>query len=475
MKHIPNEILDLIFNLLDDDTLLALARVSEGWKSRVALRQTLWRQHFKLEFLQFDDAEQEWLHQYRRTYEARMLASQATNKSSSEGGSAPICWLDACLKRHAFEHRLHHGHYTSHQLTSVANIRPTGTRIQSIPYVPCSSSARNVKVASQWLTASQQYPMWLLEQPCWDGIDVEHMGVSGNKWQSDRYLAITTWSTSIGCHSLYVWDLDALHKPPNVIAKGKWQIRDVEMYGNWLVCRYMNAIEIEQQFKLVCHLKNETHRMEIPGDCSRDYIQRVAADSACIIRIGNIKGTVRIAMTTYTSQQITSGQTALLQEKAVIVVKMHYKYGGSILLQRVDDNRFILWSSSRETLDSYSAPTIVLVEIVDSVEGISLRESLSDGTEVNHLYSPIQMRNSLEDAIKYNPRNDAKLDIPRNAQQESSPTATLYGYRGTFTVVDYTSHICHSKPTIKQKQNATVSSQMHDWMHSILSTLRGQR
>ncbi|RKP09929.1 hypothetical protein THASP1DRAFT_22296 [Thamnocephalis sphaerospora] len=458
MRYIPSEVFNRIAEACDDEAaLVVLSCASRQLRIRVSCQQKLWRARFELQFPQNDSKEQRWLSQYERARLAEARLGNTANRLSGLERKAPFDWFDAYCKRRAVEYRWRHGRYTVHQVGKVTAY-PRGIRLQSIPYGSSGSFTGNV-VASQWLPASQQRPVWFLEQPCWDGVDMQHMEMRG-KWWSDEYLAIRTWDRMADCHPLHVWHLNALHRPPRTINTSMKEVYDMNIYGSWLIWWTVGSLMSKQYTVCVHNFANGFFHLDVlggPGLC-------------CILRTG------------------TESCAGLLQPPTSCG-KLHLigqcRSSGKRLekLQRIDHDRFILWSGTGSEPSPASPPNLVLVETVNGTSGVSLKErwtrsmhvtdvrpivsrnllivyenyvtltfvSLSDAANVSRVHLDCWTHNGLyplesmwtkmaDKDTWHDPRNSTAIDLHEKADMVSSPTATLYSRKGTHIVVDYTGY-----------------------------------
>ncbi|RKP07405.1 hypothetical protein THASP1DRAFT_30784, partial [Thamnocephalis sphaerospora] len=393
MERAPDEVLDHIIDYLDDAALLTLSRASRQWRARLSCRQTLWARRFEQQFSQRDDNEREWLRQYKHVHAARVHANGVASRLPSLCSNSPFEWFDTYRERCAIEYRWRCGLHMEHQLVGAADARPDGIRIQSIPYALYRLDPENALIASQWLLKSQQRLVWILERPCWDGVDTSRMEIT-REWHSAEYLVIWTMDRKMfNRRSLYAWHLDALDAPPRTIMADKPMI-GTDIYKNWVIYGYMLSMESNQYSIVVAHLTKELHYSDTLGSFNNCCIQRATADDVCIIWVEFEFGPSGSTMVTYKLWQFTSSRTTPFQCQAVGTTAMNRTTIGEIMPKRVDDSRFIMFSNNCGYLGSASSPTLVLVEVIGGAEGVLLKEKWSRSLKTQKI-RPIVSRDML--------------------------------------------------------------------------------
>ncbi|RKP05269.1 hypothetical protein THASP1DRAFT_32893 [Thamnocephalis sphaerospora] len=353
----------------------------------------------------------------------------------------------------------------------------SGICLQRIQFTPELSEVDSFAVASQWLSMPGREPVWILEHPCWDGIDLEHLEI-WEIWQSDSYLVIKTADSSTGCRSLYVWHFTSLHRPPRTIISHGERIHGVEMYGDWIIYQPGRSTAAGQDTVCVYDLAKSMHYSDVLSSSAGYHITHATASSAYIVvlRCNPVDGPVPV---TYMLWQISSGQAAPFQHQAAGKVVMEAKGGGVVDLKRIDKDRFILWAPCFDEPDPALPPTIVLVEVIDGAAGVSLVEKWTRSLEIYEV-RPIVSRNllaannqtllSLSDGsvvcrvdldcwrlsglyphddqwsgmtvgvAEQNLDNGAILGVHQETLKASSPTARFYIHEETYTVIDYTGY-----------------------------------
>ncbi|RKP09040.1 hypothetical protein THASP1DRAFT_29169 [Thamnocephalis sphaerospora] len=481
MKRIPDEVLDHIVEICNDEAaLVVLSCASKRLRSRVACRQEAWRKRFERQFLQSNDSEQKWLHQHMRAKRAATHLGDTTSILLFPQGSAQFDWFDAYCERRAVEYRWRHGKYAAHRLTNTANVRPRGVRLQSILCAFDYSPAGDVAVVSQWLIASPRQSAWFSEPLYWGDMDTEDVVVL-SKRQSDEYLVIQAWNMLVDCYSLCVWHTAAPHRPPRTIITDKREIPDVSLRGSWLAHRIAHSADTGQYgAAFVYDLARGACYSDIQGNIHTCCSLNATTDRMRIVCVEYNKSTSSPVTIAYKLWQVAPDRAEPMQCQATGRKAMSLKQG-DIKLQRIDDGKFILYSRETDDLDPISAPTISLVEVVDEASGVLLKEkwslgirvmdirsiashdlfsiqqtydkwlllSLIDGSEVRRvhfncwicsgLYPPDdQWAKMIDDSMWWNPRDDPTLHIHEEASQELSPAAIVYGHDDAITVVDYT-------------------------------------
>ncbi|RKP10476.1 hypothetical protein THASP1DRAFT_27758 [Thamnocephalis sphaerospora] len=485
MKHIPDEVLDRIIAACDDEAaLITLALSSKRLRARVVGQQKSWRARYEQHFTPRDDNEQKWLRQYKQTRLFKGQAGSAACSLSGTQSSVQFDWFDIYCKRRATEHRWRHGHYIARRLR-LTDTRPHGVRLQSIPYAPKHGMQSDVLVASQWLLAHQQSSVWFLEEPFWGSIDTLCLQVRGIYW-SEEYLVIQARDSETRYCSLYVWHFSALHRQPRVTEVGEKWTSEADIRGNWLMCQATQSSTTEQHITIVYDLAQGTYCSETLGDWSKRCILRATAKDMDMIWIEYDYGVPGTIMVTFQLWRVTPGQSSPFQLQVAGGARID-KDRSDIKPQRVDDDKFIIWTAWDDEPDNDLLPTVVLIGVADSAAGVLLERrwarsvqvikvqpivsrglldldqgydmhlllSLADGTAVHRvqlycwhvsgLYPPSdQWSQTQDDAIWWNPKNDPTLSIHKSAEQISTPTATLYGRYKKCIVVDYTEPVHRS-------------------------------
>ncbi|RKP09768.1 hypothetical protein THASP1DRAFT_28453 [Thamnocephalis sphaerospora] len=342
MEHIPNEVLDQLMEASSDDiSLVALARTSKQWRNRVSCRQQWWRRRFEQQFSQHDSKERAWLRQYERAYGVAAIVGNPVGEASNLHSSVSLDWFDVYCKRRAVEYRWRHGQYLVHAFTDIADTRPCGARLQSIPFVRNRLFGDDVVVASQWLLDSRQHTTWLLERLYWGDIDVKRIEVSEKLWQSDEYLVAQAKNKSTKHYSLYVWHFAALHEPPRTIVEGTQSIRSIDVHKDWLACQYRLPSMTDQDITFVYNLINGTHCIDTQSGFSRCCIQRTTADSVYLARTES--SWHNSGFNTCELWQVTPSRAASFQLQTAAKIRVNVA-NGCPQPQRIDDNRVIVWS-----------------------------------------------------------------------------------------------------------------------------------
>ncbi|RKP06602.1 hypothetical protein THASP1DRAFT_31588 [Thamnocephalis sphaerospora] len=494
MRYIPDEVFDRIIEASDDEaTLVAVSCTSRRLRIRVANRHKLWRERFERDFPQHDDKEQEWLRLYKRTYETEAYTSGIASVLPLPQSESPLDWFSAYCKRRATEYRWRHGQFMVHRLVDAADAYPCGVRIQNIPHARARSPLRSAVVASQWRLKDQKHPVWLLEELCWDGVDVECMEIWEER-HSDDYLVIQAREKTTYCYSLYIWHFAELYRAPRVINTDKGWVRDVKVCGDWLIYRWMVSSDSRQNVICVYDLAKGSYCSDVRDNLFY-CILRTTADSVYIAWIECDKDRHSYIVVTYNMWCIAPGQAAPVRWQSARKTNMN-DGTGTIMPQRIDDNRFIIFANCDFEPDPDAPPPLVLVELVDDETGTIMEEkwsrnmrisrlqtigsrnllmvmqgrdmvllNLADGSIVHHsnrthldcwrlsgLY-PLddQWTRMDKDETWSDPKTDAALNVQVGATQAHSPTALFYGKNGTFTILDYMGHSY-------QQQLGTLSS-----------------
>ncbi|RKP09024.1 hypothetical protein THASP1DRAFT_29175 [Thamnocephalis sphaerospora] len=380
MNRIPNEVLDLIITLEDDDAALVVLSCTSRWlRSRVAFQQELWRRRYARHFPHNDKSEMCWLSLHIRTQRAIELRA-----GHGAGGLAGPCqkvqldWFNIYCQRRAIEYRWRNGKYVMLRSSSVSEARPRGARLQSIPFAFSGDPPENATVASQRLQPSQERPTWALERLRWRGISTRH-AVIEHYLHSDHYLAIVIRhlkkeSAVANSSSLYVWHFSALHRSPRIIATDGRNLRAVEVYNHWLIGQYSLSAEAKQTATVVYDLARNTRCADILGEKSDYCVQSTTADGVRIVCTDYALDGDLVTIT-YKLWQIVPDRAAPFQCQATGKTKM---YRGVTGPRRVDNNRFFLWTNS----GGAKVHNLVLLEICDRPTGTLLKEKWSARLEI---------------------------------------------------------------------------------------------
>ncbi|RKP11060.1 hypothetical protein THASP1DRAFT_27159 [Thamnocephalis sphaerospora] len=473
MMRLPEKVLDRIVEASDEASLAVLSCTSKHLHNYVSRQQQWWRAHFEQQFPRCDDSEHRWLCQYKQTHQASQTDSTADG-SPDALDDFELNWYSVYCGRRTTEYRWRHGQHTMHQLTSAAaDTHPDGIHIQSIPYVSWPFSPSDAVIASQWLPTSQQRPIWHMVQPCWEGVETEDVVIDGN-WFSDEYLAIQIKDKSDSRRrSLCVWRFTSLHTPPHIVVTDQ-PIRYVDIHKSWLVGQYWHSYETNQCVTFVYNLDQDVRCPDTLGNYTSCCIQRATTDGLYIVRVDDDIVASGPLTVSYQLQQVLPDREEPLQSQAAGATWLNN--GGSIVPQRIDDSRFILWSPYTTRPDPGSPPNMVLLEVADHAAAVSLNEKwllrvqveevrpivsrnllaakhsgssmtlhrLADGSEVHRVHldswylsglypTESQWAKMAKNTVWQVPESCR----PNAADQESSPTAILYSKNGVFTVLDY--------------------------------------
>ncbi|RKP10467.1 hypothetical protein THASP1DRAFT_27748 [Thamnocephalis sphaerospora] len=489
MKYIPSEVLDQIIEAADDeDALVVLSCASTRLRLRVSSRQKLWHERFERQFPQNDDNEQKWLQLYKQTSQAAACIGQTGKRAPPSQNNSLLNWFDAYCKRRLVEYRWRHGRYTVHQTTSISDTYPRGIRIQMIP---CTRGKRinspdDMPIAAQWVVATQQQPVWAMERPCWGNVDMTHVRMH-KKWCSDKYLVIQAANVQTRCYILYIWRSSALWSPPRIINVGtKWS-SNLELRGKWLVYWHIISAKDSQHTMRVYDLDRNTFCADILTSYSSCSILRATAESAWIVKVEHYTNSSEATAVTYTLWSVDHNQAVPFQPQVTSKATMYSGDIGDILVRRIDDSSFILWSDSEDEPDSAMSPTLVFVDVLEGapkasldvrwamyqkapeIQPITSRNllavkiafdsvkmlSLHDGSEVHRtqldcwgisgLYPPDRQWERMAKDVKWqSPKHNPVLGVDKTADIKSSPAAIVYSHEGLFTIIDYTGNAHHS-------------------------------
>ncbi|RKP08872.1 hypothetical protein THASP1DRAFT_29335 [Thamnocephalis sphaerospora] len=485
MNRVPNEVIDCVVELSTDEAALALLScTSRRLRACVAARQSWWQERFKQHFPQNDDKEEQWLRLHVRTQKAVESGVGGGSRLSFQRRDSQFDWFDAYCRRRAIEYRWRHGLYTLHLLADATDIRPNGTRLQSIPLVSVGSSLQDATVASQWRLPSQQQPTWIMERLCWDYVRMEHMVAVWCLW-SEEYLVIQVKRHSAepidsSFSSLYAWHFAALHRPPRPIIVNQC-IYYIDMRKSWLAVQYKCTSRARQATTVVHDLSKEQWCSDILGNVSSGRIQNIAAHGVYIVRVGHnyASGPTLVG---YQLWKAIPGQDTSFQcqAKGNILMDSSGPGRGIIVSRRIDDTRFIIWIRNSANLASGATPNLVLVKVSRKKTGTTLTEKWAINTKGQKVWSvvsrnlllvtkrnkPITLLNLDDGAVVHNvildcwyysglyppkgqwermangtmwldPREDIAPGDPQNTEWQSSPTSILVSADNSHFLADY--------------------------------------
>ncbi|RKP07920.1 hypothetical protein THASP1DRAFT_30257 [Thamnocephalis sphaerospora] len=377
MNRVPAEIVYRIVYLSDDEAaLVALATTSRWLYACVAAQRKLWRLRFERDFPKEDENELRWLRLYARTHLAHLLSAEEQQETLLPTDEL-LDWFRAYCSRCATEYRWRRGLHTAHQFKQATDMCVGGIRLQSI--INTSRAARGIRVISQRALAPQQRPVWIAEQPCWDGVDTDGMLVTDYRY-SDEYLiiAIEPPSMSVGSTNatLYSWHLNALHLPPRLIMSNF--MGTISLYKNWLVIRKHFMNDSIPSITLMFDLAKHTARPGIlEGGANHIHIQKATEDSVCLLWRDKIKAEISHATISWRLWDFTPDRAPPAQCPTVCETQF---YAADAYLEtcRIDDSRFVIFNSASK---SYSVdtmpPTIALMEITEANTGATMKEKWS--------------------------------------------------------------------------------------------------
>ncbi|RKP07399.1 hypothetical protein THASP1DRAFT_30780 [Thamnocephalis sphaerospora] len=480
MERTPEEVLGHITGYLNDVSLLALSHTSRRWRTRINGRQILWRRRFELHFSQKDDNEREWLRQYKLVHAAKATVGNASRELDNPHSEPLFNWFDAYCQRCTAEYCWRHGLYNEHQFTDVADTRLHGTRLQSIPCVLRESAPADSVVASQWLLERRLKPVWILERPCWDGVDVDCLKIQ-QEWHSAEYLIIWTENTATRNRcSLYAWHLDSLDAPPRTII-ADIPLINADVRDNWLIGGYNSREEGNQCTLFVANLAEGSYCSKLLSDFRHSCILRATEDSVHIVCVNYgfvIQGPITLTCEVW---QVAPNQSILFQCQVTENITVYRSFISSIRLVRVDDDRLTIFTNYFDSDEHTSVPTLVLAKTASNTASVSLKEewgravgithvkpivsrnllgtglkgywsllNLSDGTEVHRLYSDCWRTSGLYPLEKHweridddeawpNP-DDSPLGEYIYCQQKASPTAIFRNGTDIISIGGYAEH-----------------------------------
>ncbi|RKP07779.1 hypothetical protein THASP1DRAFT_30415 [Thamnocephalis sphaerospora] len=485
MNQAPGDILDCIVEVLDDEAaLLLLSWTCVQWRTRITCRQSLWRRRFEQQFPQWDEKERMWLCQYKRANQTTTASAVSCARASQSGRhDAHVNWFDAYCSRRAIEYRWRHGQYVVHRPAIVTGASSRGIRLQSIPLVPLYRSSQSVLVATQWLTESQQPPIWRLERPCWGGVKTERTHIM-MAWWSDEYLIVFILDKPYLRYILYIWRFTALHEVPRVVDISNRYIIDAKIYGHWFVGQYG---ETTQKVAFAYHLSENAWYHSGLGSKFKDCTLHITTDGMRIIRAEYDWAPLGGVLVTLMQQQVVYSSEASSPWRLAGTVSM--SSGNPIKSLHIDDSRLILWAEYIANPTPDTLPTLVLFELTDGATDAPLKEAWARAVHIRSI-QPIVSRNlvlieqyhdrttallSLDDGAQihcvhldcwrvsglYPPQagwakmakdvvwpgsdQDTLVDASTITKRVSSPTAILYSQGDIITVFDYSN--CAHRPS----------------------------
>ncbi|RKP10084.1 hypothetical protein THASP1DRAFT_28131 [Thamnocephalis sphaerospora] len=296
MNRVSAEIVYRIVYVSDDEAaLVALAATSRWLYACVAAQRKLWRLRFERDFPKQDENELRWLRLYARTHLAHLLFAEEQQRALSLTDEL-LDWFRAYCNRCATEYRWRHKLYTAHQPKQTTGTHVGGVRLQSM--IISKHAVQYMRVLSQRILAPHQRPVWIIEQPCWDGVDVHDL-VAKEKQYSDEYLIVSVGPRNTSPRSaitpvkstnttLYAWHLNALHLPPHLIMSNF--SGNVSLYNNWLVVHKHFMDDNIPGTTLVFDLAKRTARPGIiEGGTSKLHIQQATENSIRLLWRDKIK------------------------------------------------------------------------------------------------------------------------------------------------------------------------------------------
>ncbi|RKP05323.1 hypothetical protein THASP1DRAFT_32836 [Thamnocephalis sphaerospora] len=395
MNRVPAEIVYRIVYVSEDEAaLVALAATSRWLYACVAAQRKLWRLCFERDFPKQDENERRWLQLYARTHLADLLFAKK-RQTVLLPTEELLDWFRVYCNRRATEYRWRHGLYTTQQPEQAASTHAGGIRLQSI--ILSQRMIQDIRVVSQRILAPQQRPIWVTEQPCWDGVDADGMFAAEGQC-SDEYLVIAVeppgmlmlgGSTN---STLYVWHLNAFHLPPRLIMNKHTGF--IRLYKNWLVVRkyFMSGTPgITFVFDLA---KHTTRPGIIEGGASRIIIQKATENSIRLLCRNEVRQEESHARVSWRLWDVMPGREPPTRCLTVCETQF-YADDSHLQTRRIDDSRFVMyniafWHHSVEN----RPPTIVLMEITESNAGVAIKEKWSLVQELNNV-EPIVSRDLL--------------------------------------------------------------------------------
>ncbi|RKP09668.1 hypothetical protein THASP1DRAFT_28551 [Thamnocephalis sphaerospora] len=489
--YIPNEIIDYIIRLSDDDAaLVALACVSRRLRNCVVSHQKMWRSRFMLYFPPQTDRELAWMRLHTRMH----LSTNTRNNQSSARASnlrldAQPNWFEMYCSRRTAEHRWRYGQYTTRLLANAATAPSNGVRLQSVPYARADATPCEAVVATQWLSADQQQPMWTLEEVCWDGVDVQHANIRNCLWSAE-HLVISLYQASEDAldtdetTSVYAWHFNALHRPPRAITASR-KMYPIAIHREWLLF-YDNPSGLHNRGCMsVYSLAKHACYTDILGTgVSVWHVQSTTPKGMRIFWIDRISETVSPVQVPWKLWEFDpdSGATSRCMSNGKTLIRGTWQ---NLRTLRVDDSRLVLYSvyQGESPADATPAPTLVLLAspagnagtllekrwsldlMLDKVVAIVAHNrllakqpggfallSLSDGTRLYNT-STTTLRRWYDSAF-YPPKhrwitfsigapwqrlyNDPELGLSPDDTGTAATAAALFSVNGAAAVIDYT-------------------------------------
>ncbi|RKP05251.1 hypothetical protein THASP1DRAFT_26219 [Thamnocephalis sphaerospora] len=512
MNRIPNEVLDYIIWHSDDEaSLLTLSRASRKLRVRVSSHQSLWRKRVEQQFTLRDDNELKWWRLYTQTCKTALPyvdSSIGADERTANGNQ--VDWFDVYCKRRAVEYRQRHGLYTAYRFDAVASTCPNGVRLQILLYAYHRLPVHKMFVASRWWLTRQQRLTWILERPCWKGVDIRRLQIY-EYLQSDEYLIVRVMhlneSVSPLLYSLYAWHVPTLHKPPCAIVTKQW-ITSTSVRADWLLIHHRAP---QTPSLTMLHVYNLNSGENHPGpSTSRQYtfchIQRATAEDVHIICMDDAGSDNGSTMVSYRLYQSTLDCAEKWQFLAALNARVDNIRTAP---QRVDDSRFIIWTSQEE--HGVFMPALVLLEISSSPTGTVMERKWMSNTQA-YLVRPIVSRSLLlinwknvyhylnldsgmtvrdvtpipqpwaevglyptknmwtgmtKDTEWYNPWCDFIQRIPRDSLPVVSPGALFFANDSTYILLDYFTESSSQQPQCTPQ----LSKQQRSWAYRAITRL----
>ncbi|RKP10844.1 hypothetical protein THASP1DRAFT_27383 [Thamnocephalis sphaerospora] len=424
MNRVPAEIVYRIVYLSDDEAgLVALAATSRWLYACVAAQRKLWRLRFERDFPKQDKNEQHWLQLCARTHLADRLFAQEQQEVLLQTDEL-LDWFRVYCSRRATEYRWRHGLYTVRQAKQADGTCVGGIRLQSI--ITAKRTVEDLYVLSQRILAPQQQPVWIFEQPCWDGVDTDCTYITEHRLSND-YLVVAVEPPALiptiksAEATLYAWHLDALHLPPRLIMSDF--AGSISLHKNWLVAHNHFANDSIPGITFVFELDKHTSRPGIiEGGSRKLQVQQATSDSVRILCRDKISAEESHAMVSWQLWDFTPDRAPPTQCLAAYEAPF---YAADFFLAtcRIDDSRFIVYNfdAARQPTDTMP-PTIALMTITESSAGVAIKETWSLAQELNDI-ELIVSRNMI--LLSLPPNHHKLLNLSDGSLVHDIPLATL--------------------------------------------------
>ncbi|RKP08619.1 hypothetical protein THASP1DRAFT_29586 [Thamnocephalis sphaerospora] len=411
MNRVPAEIVYRIVYLSDDEAaLVALATTSRWLYACVAAQRKLWRLRFERDFPKQDENELRWLRHYARTHLAHLLFAEEQQETLLPTDEL-LDWFHAYCSRRATEYRWRHGLYKEYQPEQATGTHIGGIRLQSL-----FSSGRSIQrsfVTSKRILSPQQSPVWITEQLCWGDVDTDSIYI-GTHQLSDEYLVIATMPNSTGISvglssaDLYVWHLDALHLPPRLIVSQL--VGHYQLCKNWLIIRKRYFYGNIRSNTLVFDLTKHTFCPDVIEKGSDSlHVQQATTKSIYLLWTDEAKLVKDSTAILFRLWKFTPDIAPPLQCLMNYEVVVHAK-GVLPVTYRVDDNRLVLfYSRNVASIAEASNPNLMLMEVLESESGVSMKEKWSLALDMDDVYA-IVSRDLLAVRLSYTSYKLLNLD-----------------------------------------------------------------